>query len=196
MRAHAHEDETPKWGASTMAEVVIELDLNRRSGVLASAIAALRKLPLNFQSQRLVESNGKAQLHLSAEGQVANLEDVRAAFATVRGVASVADVRVDGSSLAAARKPAATDSSSAERAVSSGAGTLSGSEAQATEPQPRVHSESDPAKSSESSRSPKSTKSDPADTGFDDEMFAQHVLVPTGGQKSKAGPLRRRRRLR
>jgi len=82
-----------------VSEVIIELDLKRRSGVLAGAVAALRNLSLDFKSQQIVDHEGTPRLVLTTEGEVADLSEVENAYADARGVNGLADVRVDGVSL-------------------------------------------------------------------------------------------------
>ncbi len=81
-----------------MSEILIVLKLRRRSGVLASAVAALGRCGLEFRSQRISDDDGP-RLDLSAEGQLSDCAVVVDAYAEVRGVAEVLDVIVDGQTL-------------------------------------------------------------------------------------------------
>ncbi len=81
-----------------MSEILIVLKLRRRSGVLASAVAALGRCGLEFRSQRLSDEDGP-RLDLTAEGLLVDSAPVLNAYAEVRGVAEVLDVLVDGESL-------------------------------------------------------------------------------------------------
>jgi hypothetical protein len=92
-------DARPGPGVINVPEVIIELDLKRRSGVLAGAVAALRKLSLDFQSQQLVDHEGRPRLVLTTRGEIGDLSEIEAAYASARGVSGLADVRVDGVSL-------------------------------------------------------------------------------------------------
>lgn len=82
-----------------MSEVVIELELKRRSGVLAAAIAALGRAGLQFVSQRLAADDGEHRLFLKAEAEGVACDAIVRAFAEVPAVVAVADVSRDGVSL-------------------------------------------------------------------------------------------------
>jgi outer membrane biosynthesis protein TonB len=82
-----------------MSEVLIVLNLRRRSGVLAAAVAAVHRAGLEFQSQRTVDADGAIQLNLRTEGSVESLDRIVETLGAVSGVNEVADVLVDGVSL-------------------------------------------------------------------------------------------------
>jgi outer membrane biosynthesis protein TonB len=84
---------------SDMSEVLIVLNLRRRSGVLAAAVAAVHRADLEFGSQQTKDQAGIPQLHLHADGEVSDVGRVVEIFSNVSGVSEVADVRVDGRSL-------------------------------------------------------------------------------------------------
>jgi hypothetical protein len=183
-----------------MAEVVIELELTRRSGVLAAAIAALRQLPVTFRSQQLVESDGQARLILTTDGEIASLLEVQDAYASTRGVAAVAAVRVDGRSLVSVEDEVTEPADVFPRADPSERGD-SGAGAVPAQALPADAGEGDDRRDGAGAAG-----DDPSQTGFDDEVFARHVLVPTAEDasdetdqdkaKPRAGLFRRRRRLR
>lgn len=81
-----------------MSDILISLKLRRRSGVLASCVAALGRCGLEFRSQKLVDADGPC-LELAAEGELLDSAAVLEAYAEVRGVSEVLDVLVDGQSL-------------------------------------------------------------------------------------------------
>jgi len=162
-----------------MAEVTIELELNRRSGVLASAIAALRHLSLSFLSQQLVDRAGTPGLILNADGQIGSLNDVEAVYASVRGVAAVIDVRIEGESVA--RSVQEAGGKREERPM-----------AQVRAPSAEAVREqtSDGAQPSVASTRASDPKEDRGENGTDqsdndrfiDDVFAQHVLVEAGSE--------------
>lgn len=145
-----------------MAEVVIELNLRRRSGVLAGAVAALRPLALEFRSQKLADRDGQPQLTLTTEGELSDLDELLEAFSRARGVSEVSDVRVDGQSLMHVPvQPVQPD------------------DAEETPPAPEKSEELSPVSEAgrpESASSPESSGRDDQEDGFNDDEFARHVL--------------------
>src|SRR6056297_235605 len=167
-------------GADDMAEVIIELELNRRSGVLAAAIAALRHLSLSFTSQQLRDQDGTPWLILTAEGQVNSLGNVEAVYAPLRGISAVIDVRVDRQSLAEAKQEteAGIDGDqSPDLQPSPGAVELQQSADPAPQPLdlPVTLGEQEAL-----------VAEDAAESGadyFSDEVFARHVLIDAGSKE-------------
>lgn len=147
---------------SAMPEVVIELNLRRRSGVLAGAVAALRPLTLEFRSQKLADRDGQPQLTLTTEGELADLDMLLEAFSRARGVSEVSDVRVDGQSLM--HVPAQPDEpkDAAEAAVET-PGVPEKFEDRIPEPEVASNSET--------------SGNNDQDDGFNDDEFARHVLA-------------------
>jgi len=169
-----------------MAEVIIELNLNRRSGVLAAAIAALRDLPLSFTSQQLVDQDSAPRLILTTEGQVGSLAEVVEAYAGTRGVSAVASVRVDGIPLAS-RPMDSGDDPGANQSVDAGSGGESpekSTRASALDPEPPSAAGKDQVEPQRGIADPNAS---PALTDeFNDEAFARLVLVdPTAGDRRK-----------
>lgn len=82
-----------------MSEVLIVMQLRRRSGVLAAAVAAVHRAGLEFQSQRLVDNDGATLLHLVAAGDINSVESVAETMGAVSGVSEVVDILRDGASL-------------------------------------------------------------------------------------------------
>jgi|GEM_PF-4608675 len=142
-----------------MAKVVIELNLRRRSGVLAGAVAALRPLALEFRSQKLADRDGQPQLTLTTEGELADLGELLEAFSRARGVSEVSDVRVDGQSLMHA--PAPPDEPE-EAAVETPAAP---EKSEQPLPEPELPGNS------------RTSGNNDQDDGFNDDEFARHVLA-------------------
>lgn len=149
-----------------MSEVIIELDLKRKSGVLAGAVAALRSLSLEFKSQQLVDHQGIPRLILVTEGELEGVDELLEAYATARGVSGVADVRVDGASLLHA--PAAPDPEPEPE----------------PEPAPRREAVSQPAPTPAPAAAQAAEPS--RDEAFDEEAFAREALKNEAAEKPAA----------
>ncbi len=147
-----------------MSEVVIELNLSRRSGVLAGAVAALRPLALEFRSQQLADQDGQPRLRLTTEGELNDVTELLDRFGRTRGIAEVADVRVDGQSVLhvpASSEPVEEDLPQEDSLTDSEA-IDAGSETTLAEPtEPSIESVQD----------------DEQVDGFNEFEFARHVLA-------------------
>ena len=81
-----------------MAEIVIALNLESRSGALASAITALRQSGLDFKSHQFGDNGGQEgrRLILVADGNPPEPEQLGEELEKVRGVSSVESIEIDG----------------------------------------------------------------------------------------------------
>lgn len=80
-----------------MSDIQITLQLERRSGILAGAVASLHRNGLQFRSQRMRDSgNGGSYLVLEAEGELTETEPLVDALCGSRGIAKVTELLVDG----------------------------------------------------------------------------------------------------
>lgn len=79
-----------------MSDIRIALRTERRSGILAGAIASLRRGGLQFKSQRLSQEADGPLLVLEAEGELAEVEYFTEAMQATPGVREITELAIDG----------------------------------------------------------------------------------------------------
>lgn len=168
-----------------MADVVITLLLERKSGILAAAISALTRGGLQFQTHNFdSDGNGAApRLNLVADSD-GEFGDPRALIddlGRIRGVDSVVDVQVDGRSLL----------NEADRGADAGADREAGTDVEAgaaPKPDPEPEPESAPEPEADEKKAvPKRTRDSSRSARSGDD---------SDGPDMRPSMLRRRRRRR
>lgn len=146
-----------------MADVIVTLALERKSGILAAAISSLARAGLEFQSHRFEKGGADAahSLELIASGEPGDAESLAEELSRVRGVSRVDDIRVDGRSQLGAEEGPEDGEAAADGAPANEAPPPEPDPEPETEPEPEPESSETASAASAGSTSGQSTNPEP-----------------------------------